>query len=409
MRFNTKLLHGDFAPDEKTGATNTPVYQSVAFRRQTAEELEQIFQGSRPGFVYTRLNNPTIEAFERRMALLEGGVAAVACASGMAAVSLAVMNIVGSGDEVVSGSGTFGGTYSLFRNLEDFGVVTKYARDTSPAAFEECISERTRALFVETIGNPKLDVPDIKPLAELAHSYGIPLIVDSTITTPYLVNPLNLGADIVVHSTSKYINGSGNSIGGVIVAGGRFRWDAAKFSKLQDYKKFGPFAYVAKLRAGLHKDMGPCLSPFNAFLTSTGLETLALRMERCCGTAKRLAAFLARHDKVVAVNYPGLPASEYHEVAARQFGGRYGAVMTLRLGTKEKAYRVINNLKYAFNLANIGDSRTLAIHPASTIYVHSSEAEKEQAGVYPDLVRVSIGLEDYEDLEEDFADALAKA
>lgn len=407
MRFSTKLLHGDFAPDEKTGATHTPIYQSVAFRRKTAEELEEIFRGSQPGFVYTRLNNPTIESFERRLAHLEGGVAAVACASGMAAVSLAILNIVRSGDEILCGSGIFGGTYSLFRNLEDFAIKARYAKGAATADFEACLTERTRALFVETIGNPKLDVPDIAALAELAHCHDIPLIVDSTITTPYLVNPLKLGADIVVHSTSKYINGSGNSIGGVIVDGGRFKWEAAKFPKLQDYRKFGPFAYVAKLRAGLHKDIGPCAAPFNVFLTSNGLETLALRMERCCQTAHRLAGFFAGHDKVLAVNYPGLEGSEYHEIAAHQFGGKFGAVLTIRLGTKETAYTVLNNLKYVLDLANIGDARTLAIHPASTIYIHSSDAEKEQAGVYNDLIRISVGLEDYEDLEEDFAAALA--
>lgn len=407
MRFCTKLLHGDCGPDGQTGATNTPIYQSVAFRRQTAAELEQIFAGSRPGFVYTRLNNPTVEAFERRLALLEGGAAAVACASGMAAVSLAVLNIAGSGDEIVAGSGTFGGTYSLFRNLEDFGIRTRYARDASVAAFAEGLSGRTKAIFAETIGNPKLDVPDIAALAELAHSRDIPLIVDSTTTTPYLVNPLSLGADIVVHSTSKYLNGSGNSIGGIVVDGGRFPWDETRFPKLRDYKKFGPFAYVAKLRAGLHKDLGPCLSPFNAFLTSTGLETLALRMERCCDSALRLAAFLAASGKVAAVNYPGLADNPYHAVAARQFGGRFGAVLTARLGSKERAFAVLDNLRYVLDLANIGDARTLAIHPASTIYLHSSEAEKEQAGVYPDLIRISVGLEDYEDLAEDFAAALA--
>jgi O-acetylhomoserine (thiol)-lyase len=407
MRFSTKLLHSGWAPDEKTGATNSPIYQSVAFRRKKAEELEEIFRGSRPGFVYSRLNNPTVEAFERRLALLEGGVAAVACASGMSAVSLAVLNIVRSGDEIVAGSGTFGGTYSLFRNLEDFGITTRYAGDVSAAAFEACITDRTRALFVETIGNPKLDVADIGSLAGLAHRYGLPLVVDSTVTTPYLVNPLLLGADIVVHSTSKYINGSGNSIGGIIVDGGRFKWDAGLFPKLEAYKKFGPFAYTAKLRAGLHKDLGPAASPFNVFMTSTGLDTLELRMERCCQTARRLAEYLVASGKVRAVNYPGLADNAYRDIADRQFAGKFGALLTLRLGTKERAFTVLDNLRYVLNLANIGDARTLAIHPASTIYIHSSEAEKEQAGVYSDLIRVSVGLEDYEDLVEDFAAALA--
>jgi O-acetylhomoserine (thiol)-lyase len=408
MNFNTKLLHGNFSCDEKTGATTTPIYQSTAFRHQTAEDLENIFAGSQPGFVYTRLGNPSIDSFERRISLLEDGAGAVACASGMAAVTLAVLNIVKSGEEIVAGSGIFGGTYSLFKGLEEFGVVTRCASANTAAAFAACINAKTRLIFVETIGNPKLDVADLRLLSDLAHKNNIPLLVDNTVTTPYLIQPLQWGADIVIHSTSKYLNGSGNSIGGIIIDGGRFPWGNGKFPSFNDFRKYGKFAYLAKLRKGLFKDFGPCLSPFNAFLTATGMETLGLRMERLCDSAGKLAAALAQSRQVVSVNYPGLPDNSFHEVAKRQFGGRYGAILTIRVGSKANAFQVINSLKYALNLANIGDARTLVIHPASTIYSVNSLEEKEQAGVYEDLIRISVGLEDVEDLIEDFTQALAK-
>ncbi len=406
MRFNTALLHGNFTPDGKTGATNIPIYQSSSFKHGTAEELENIFNGREPGFIYTRINNPTIEAFEKRIAYLEGGAGAAACASGMAAVTLALLNILRSGEEIVSGSGIFGGTYSLFKGLEDFGITARYPGDSSVESFEECINEKTKAVFVETIGNPKLDVYDIKGLSDLAHRYGIPLIVDNTATTPYLVKPLSLGADVVIHSTSKYINGSGNSIGGMIIDGGKLKWDFDKYPALKPYKQFGSFIYLAKLRKTLFKDFGACMSPFNAYLSSLGLETLALRMDRLCGNAFRLAKSLQSNPKVASVNYPGLPESEYHALANRQFGGKYGAILTIRAGSKGNAFKVINSLKYATNLANIGDVRTLVIHPASTIYANNTIDEREKMGVYEDLIRISVGLEDIEDLEEDFAQAI---
>jgi O-acetylhomoserine (thiol)-lyase len=406
MRFNTALIHGQAASDQKTGATNIPIYQSSSFEHSTAEELENIFKGTQPGFIYTRINNPTVEAFERRLAYLEGAVGAVACSSGMAAVTLAVMNILKSGEEIVSGTGIFGGTHSLFKGLEDFGVSTCYVKDNRIRSFEDAITEKTRLIYIETIGNPKLDVPDIQQISELAHSHGIPLVVDNTATTPYLVKPIALGADIVIHSTSKYINGSGNSIGGIILDSGKFKWNYERYSSLKDFKKFGAFVYLAKLRKGLFKDFGACLSPFNAFLNGIGLETLGLRMERLCQNTLLLASALKNHPKVLALNYPGLEAHADHQLAAGQFGGRYGAIFTIRIGSKQNAFKLINHLKYATNLANIGDVRTLVIHPASTIYITNTIEEKESMGVYEDLIRISVGLEDVEDLIEDFEQAL---
>ncbi len=408
MNFTTKLLHGNVSPDPETGATTPPIYQSAAFNHKTAQEMEDIFAGKTPGFVYTRVNNPTIAFFERRMALLENGVGAAACSSGMAAVSLAVLNIISSGDEIVSGSGIFGGTLSFFNGLSAYGIKVNYAKENSIECFEKSITDNTRLFFLETIGNPKLDVPDIKAFADLAHKYHIPLMIDNTAATPYLIQPAKFGADIIVHSVSKFINGSGNSIGGIIIDSGRFKWDADKFPLLSDFVKYGQFCYLAKLRAGLFKDFGSCMSPFNAYLTNTGLDTLSLRMDRACYNANKLAHYLQMDGKVETVNYPGLETNNDHETAKKQFSDKYGAILTIRVGTKEKAFIVIDNLKYAFNVANIGDSRTLVIHPASTIYAGSSAAEKINAGVYDDMIRICVGLEDIEDIQNDFKQALDK-
>ncbi len=407
MRFNTKLLHGRHKADMKIGATTIPIYQSTSFYHNSAEELERIFEGTGYGYIYTRINNPTIDYFEQRVALLENGVGAIACASGMAAITLAILNLMEQGDELVVNTGIFGDTYSLFNSLKDYGIKTKFAISAEPESFAKKLTGKTKLIFVETIGNPKMDVPNIKELAQLAHSHGIPLVVDNTVTTPYLLRPFDYGADIVIHSTSKLINGSGNSIGGIIVDRGRFSWPADKFPKLNKLSQtFGFLAYLAKLRKGLHRDIGACISPFNAFLNTIGLETLGLRMDRMCSNAMELAQFLSSHPGVSWVNYPGLPDNRYHDIAKVQFNNKYGVLLTFGVGSKTRAFKVINNLKYAYNLANIGDIRTLVIHPASTIYSSFSNEEKQLMGVTEDLIRVSVGVEDIEDLIEDFEQAL---
>ncbi|HWQ78065.1 MAG TPA: aminotransferase class I/II-fold pyridoxal phosphate-dependent enzyme [Anaerovoracaceae bacterium] len=404
MKFNTALLHGNFSGDPETGATLTPIYQSSAFAHADAEKMEAIFRNRAPGFSYTRINNPTVEAFEKRMAALEGGVGAVACTSGMAAITLAILNLVESGDEIVSSGGVFGGTLGLFHDLEALGIETKIAASTAPEAYGTAVTDKTKLIFVETIGNPKLDVPDISAIAEIAHTRGIPLIVDNTVATPFLIRPGEYGADIVVHSVSKYINGSGNSIGGVIIDTGRFQWSAERHPGLRETEKLGRFAYLAKLRTGLFRNFGSCFSPFGAYLSSLGLETLGIRMERLCSNAALLAEHLSNNllFSEGAVNYPGLTVNPWHETAKKQFRGGYGALLTLRAGSKERAFRLINALKLAANVSNIGDTRTLVIHPASTIYAFSSSAQIETAGVYDDLIRISVGLEDIEDLRDDF-------
>ena len=260
-------------------------------------------------------------------------------------------------------------------------------------------------MFTELIGNPKLDVVDIAAVSEVCHDHGIPLIIDSTTATPYLVHPFECGADIVIHSAYKYINGGGNSISGVIIDNGKFAWNDVKFPQFAEYRKFGKFAYLAKLRNGIWRNVGACLSPFNAYMNSVGIETLGLRMERICGNALALAEFLQEQNGIT-VNYPGLESSPYHGLVQSQLRGMGGGILTVRAGSRERAFRLINSLKYAKIATNIGDIRTLVIHPASTIYLHSDEARREQAGVYDDTIRVSVGIEDIEDLKEDFADAI---
>jgi O-acetylhomoserine (thiol)-lyase len=408
LKFNTSLLHGNFDGDNNTGATLSPIYQSSAFGNKTAQNLENIFNNHEPGFSYTRINNPTIEAFEKRIAFLEGGIGAVACSSGMAAISLAILNILKTGDEIVSSAAIFGGTLGLFKDLQAFGITTRFSKDDLKESYENEINDKTRLIFVETISNPKLDVIDIRAIAKVAHSHNIPLIIDNTVATPFLINPIAFGADIVIHSSSKYINGSGNSISGVIIDSGKFNWDIEAYPNLAQAKKFGQFAYLSKLRGGLFRNLGSCLSPFNAFLNSIGLETLGIRMERLSDNALKLAEHIQNNPKIGNVNYPGLKSSKWHATAAIQFNGYYGAVLTIRAGTKENAFTIIDNLKYAVNAANIGDTRTLVIHPASTIYASSSEDEKKNAGIYNDLIRISVGLEDIEDIINDFDAAFEK-
>ena len=403
--FNTGLLHGT---NEKypQGATQVPIYQSSAFRHDSAEDLEKIFDNKKMGFSYTRINNPTVESFEKRVTMLEYGIGSVACASGMAALTNAFLNILQAGDEIVAACGLYGGTVELFDDLKPFGISVKYVKENKPEAFEAEITEETRLVFAETIGNPKLDVTDIHAVAEVAHKHDVPLIVDNTVATPYLIQPLKLGADIVVHSSSKYINGSSDAISGILVCGKGLKWDPDRYPGLAPYRKFGPFAYIAKLRNGLFRNTGACLAPQNAFLNNLGLETLGLRMQRQCDNALELARFLQGLGGDIEVNYPGLEESPYHEIAEKQFRNGYGAIVTVRTGSKEKAFSIINSLKIPLIISNIGDTKTLVIHPESTIAAHISDEEKLQSGVFEDLIRISVGIEDIEDLKEDFKQAI---
>ena len=402
--FNTTLLHG--IDDENSyGTTTVPIYQSSAFRQPDAETLEKIFNNKAMGFSYTRINNPTVEAFEKRVNQLEGGLSSVACSSGMAALFNAMMNILQTGDEIVAAAGLYGGTVELFDDFEGLGITTKYVLDNDPSNYEALITDKTKLIFAETIGNPKLDVTDIEAVAEIAHAHNIPLIIDNTVATPYLVKPISLGADIVVNSSSKYMNGHSNSISGILTWSGKFKWDYEKYPGLLPYKKFGAMSYIVKLRNGLFRNSGGCLAPQNAFYNTLGLETLGLRMDRECSNALELARFL-ESDMGLEVNYPGLESSKYYTLADKLFQRGYGAIVTVRVGSKEKAYKIIDALKIPYILANIGDTKTLVIHPESTIATHLSDIEKQQSGVYEDLIRISVGIEDIEDLKQDFKQAI---
>lgn len=405
MKFNTALLHSGKMGDEATGATLTPVYQSSAFYQSSPQQHEKLFNNKANGFSYTRLNNPTIMAFENKMTALENGIASIACSSGMAAITNALLNIVNAGQEIVAGTSLYGGSIDLFHDLEAFGIKTTFVDMDNKDEVEAAITDKTRAVFAETIGNPKLDVLDIENIANLVHSHNVPLIIDNTVATAYLVRPLELGADIVVNSTSKYINGNSDAISGVITDGGSFKWDKERYLGMADYVKFGQFAYAAKLRNGLFRNTGACMAPQTAFYNMLGMETLGLRMERACNNALELAKFLQNYPDII-VNYPGLPQSKWHDTADRILDKGYGAILTVRVGSKERAYDIMNSLKIPKIVSNIGDTKTLIIHPESTLNAHSTSKEKEEAGVFDDLIRISVGIEDIEDLIEDFKNAI---
>jgi O-acetylhomoserine (thiol)-lyase len=403
--FNTDLLHAGKIKDSK-GATLPPIYQSSAFEQETSEDLAGIFGGRKMGFCYTRVANPTVSAFEERINKLEGGLASVACASGMAAISMALLNILQAGDEIISSASLYGGSIDLFRDIEAFGIKTIYVKNNDWDEIENAFTDKTKVVFAETIGNPCLDVTDIDKLAEIAHSHGVPLVLDNTTATPFLVKAIEHGADIVVNSSSKYINGSSNSISGILTDSGNFKWTKDRYPVLGEYLKFGKFAFVSKLRNGLYRNVGVCLSPLNAYLNIIGLETLGLRMDRQSDNAYRLAKWFEENYKDIKVNYPGLESSDWHDVAKRVLKNGYGGILTIRVGSKERAFEIMNKLQIPYILSNIGDTKTLVVHPSSTISLHSTEKELEDSGVYDDLIRISVGIEDIEDLIADFKQAI---
>ena len=405
-RFNTRLLHGKTSAGYGQREILPPISQVTAFQYESMEELEKVFGHKSMGYAYTRIGNPTLAAFEQKLSELEGGVGAVCCSSGMAAISTALLAVCESGDEIIAGSGLYGGTIDLLHDLEKFGIHTRFAEEMSREKMEALITDRTRVIFGELISNPSLTVLDIPELAEVAHHAGIPLFVDSTTATPYLARPLILGADVVIHSTSKYINGGGNSIGGIIIDGGKYSWNFEKHTALSEFRKYGKLAFLLRLRTDIWENLGGCMAPMNAFLSYIGVDTLGLRMERICENADALARALELEPDI-SVNYLTLESHPCHAFVERELNGYGGGIMTFRCGTKERAFRIINSLQYALIASNIGDLRTLVIHPASTLYLRSGKEEREAAGVYDDTIRVSVGIEDKEDLIRDFLQAVA--
>ena len=407
MGFNTDTLHKGLVKDESFGATITPIYQVSAFSYESMESLERVFSSKSAGFSYTRIGNPTVAAFEQRINALEHGNGAVAAASGLAAITQSLLNFLSSGDEIIASSGLYGGTIQLFSVLRNFGIKIIYSSDLSVAILEKLYTPNVKAIFAETISNPSLEIIDIKALADFAHSKAIPLIIDNTTATPFLVNPIDYGCDIVIHSSSKYINGSSDSISGVIIDSGKFKWDFEKYPALKEYKIYGQYAYIVRLRKDSAASLGGCLAPLNAYLNLIGLETLGLRMEKICSNAKTLAEALNKIEGI-SVNYPLLEGNKYKALAETQFKGLGGGIITIRAGSKEKAFKIINSLKTAIIASNIGDVRTLVIYPATTLYLHNTKEEMYAAGVYEDTIRVSVGIEDSEDLIADFKAAIAQ-
>lgn len=408
MEFNTQLLHGKSILKNPGREILPPVSQVSAFRYDSMEELERVFLHKSMGYAYSRIGNPTLTAFEQRINELEGGAGAVCCSSGMSAITAALLAVCQSGDEIIAGSGLYGGTIGLLHDLEKLGIHTVYAEQLTGDAVRRLAGERTRVVFGELISNPSLRVMDVPEVSRAAHEAGVPLLVDSTSATPFLAKPIELGADAVIHSTSKYLNGGGNSIGGVIVDGGRFGWDFEKHAALQEFRKYGRRAFLVRLRTDIWENIGGCMAPMNAFFTYIGLDTLGLRMERICRNADRLARALNQLPGI-EVNYLTLEDHPSHAYVEKELGGMGGGILTFRAGSKEKAFHITNSLHYAMIASNIGDLRTLVIHPASTLYIQTSREEMEAAGVYEDTVRVSVGIEDADDLIRDFTDAVENA
>ena len=407
MKPETLSIHGGFAGDGN-GGTAVPICQTVAYAYKSAQELADVFEGKAPGYIYTRIANPTTAALEARLTMLEDGIGCIATSSGMAAISAVVTGLVRAGDEIIAAAGIFGGTVSLFDNtLSRFDVKTKWVAASDSEQIANAIGKKTKLIFIETIGNPQMDVPDISAIAKIAHKANIPLVVDNTVTTPLLIKPADHGADIVIHSTSKFINGHGTAIGGAIIDCGNYKWSQGVF---EDIKKLSEtrrqLAFLAHLRNLIYRDLGGCPAPMNSFLMLQGLETLAPRMAKHCENAKKLAEYLQEHPKVSWVNYPGLQSSEFYERTEKLFGGRGGGILTLGLKDKEKAFRFIDSLKLAKNLANLGDAKTLVIHPASTIFHEFDSEMQKKMGVGDDMVRVSVGIEDFEDIKNDFEQAI---
>jgi O-acetylhomoserine (thiol)-lyase len=411
--FETRQIHAGASPDPTTGARALPIYATTAFQFRDSQHAADLFALAEPGNIYTRIMNPTQDALEQRVASLEGGVAALALASGMSATTLSILNVAGAGDHVVASASLYGGTWNLFQHsLPKLGVEVSFVEDPDdPQAWQALVRENTKAFFGESIGNPKGDVLDLAAVAEVAHRNGVPLIVDNTIATPYLIRPFEHGADVVVHSATKYLGGHGTAIAGLIVDGGTFDWTGGKFPGFTEpdptyhgvvYADLGAPAYALKARVQLLRDLGPAISPFNAFLVVQGIETLSLRVERHVANAQRVAEWLEERDEVESVQYAGLPSSPWHAAQQRYAPRGAGAVLTFEIrGGREAGRRFVDALELHSHVANIGDVRSLVIHPASTTHSQLAPEEQLATGVTPGLVRLAVGLEGIEDILAD--------
>ena len=422
MKPETIAVHGGYTPDPTTRAAAVPIYQTVSYAFDSTQHGADLFDLKVPGNIYTRIMNPTQDVLEQRVAALEGGIGALALASGQTAITYAILTIAEAGDNIVSAATLYGGTYNLFAHtLPQFGIQIRFADYREPESFARLIDERTKAVYIESIGNPLGNITDIEKIAEVAHRHGVPLIVDNTVPTPLGANIFALGADVAVHSATKYIGGHGSSIGGVLVDSGNFDWvaNAERFPGLTKpdpsyhgvvwSDALGPAAYIGRVRTVLLRNTGAALSPFNAFLFIQGLETLPLRIERHFSNAAAVAKHLESHSQVKWVNYPGLVSSPYHDVAQRTLKNGFGGLVTFGIeGGREAGKAFIEGLELFSHLANIGDARSLAIHNATTTHSQLNDEELAAAGVTQDTVRLSVGIEHIDDILGDIEQALAK-
>jgi O-acetylhomoserine (thiol)-lyase len=413
QKFATNALHAGHNVTETAGTRAVPIYQTSSYVFNNADHAANLFSLAEPGFIYTRLNNPTNDILEQRLAILEGGVGAVVTASGTAAIATTLLTLLKSGDHIVASSSLYGGTFNLLNvTLKRYGITTTFVDASNPESFNKALQENTRVFFAESLGNPKLDVVDLKNISAVAKQAKVPFIVDNTVATPYLLNPIEHGANIVIHSLTKYIGGNGTSLGGVIIDAGNFEWDNGKFPEftepspgyhgLKYYEALGNLSFIAKVRIEGLRDLGAALSPFNAFQIIQSLETLAIRIKKHSENALQLATWLQQQEEVAWVNYPGLKDNTYHQLAKEYLPEGQSGIVTFGLkGGFEAAKQVANNTKFFSLLANIGDTKSLIIHPASTTHQQLTEAEQESTGVTKDLIRLSVGLEDIEDLKAD--------
>lgn len=418
-KFETQTIHAGQVIDEFSKSRAVPIYQTSSYVFDDTQHAQDLFSLAKPGNIYTRIMNPTQNVFEARITQLEGGVGALATSSGQAAITLALLNIVETGSEIVASSNLYGGSYNLLNiTFAKLGIKVHFVDPSDPNNFKAAINDKTRAIYAETIGNPAIDVLDIEAVAQIAHDNGLPLVIDNTFASPYLCRPFEHGADIAIHSATKFIGGHGTSIGGIIVDSGKFNWDNGKFPGLVEpdpsyhgisyTNDVGEAAYITKARVQLLRDLGSAVSPYNVHEFLIGLETLHLRMERHSENALKIAQFLDQHPKVTWVNYPGLENNKYHSLAKKYLSKGQGAILTFGVdGSVEDIARFVDKLQLFLLLANVGDSKSLVIHPASTTHQQLTEAEQRQSGVLPEMVRLSIGTENAEDIINDLNDALS--
>ncbi len=408
-RFQTQVIHAAQSPEDWVGATLPPIFQTASHLHPTAENLSDTFAGKTTDHIYMRLTNPTNRILEEKLTALEGGRGTVVMSSGMAAVANACMALLRAGDEFITGNSLFMSTFLLFNNIfKKYGITARLIESTDLDSMEKAVNEKTRFIYLETIGNPKMDIPDLAEAAKIAHNHGIPLLVDNTLATPYLCRPLELGADVVIHSTTKYLSGHGSAVGGAVIDGGRFTWNKERFPDFEPFiDRKGDLAFLDKVWREHHINFGTTQAPLHSFLTMIGLDTLALRMERHMENCSKVAGYLRKRKVITWLNYPGLEGHPSHGTALKQFEGKgFGGMLTFGLEDQAACFKFINSLNLIYHLANLGDCKSLVIHPYSSQYVSFDEPTRESLAITPDMIRLSVGIEAVEDICEDLGQAL---